>query len=327
MSVMALGLTLAVGVRAAAQAQGQAPPPPEPPSRRAPGAPTPGAQTPPQPEQPAHGGPEAARPARPAPQEQPRFPAHQRPPAAPEVLERGRAQYAGLCSACHGADARGGQLGGPNLLRSQLVLDDKDGELIIPVVKNGRPGPPPMPPLPVAEEDIKAIAAHLHGLQAQGSNQGGPPPGAEVELKVLVGDAQRGAAFFTAQCAQCHSATGDLQGIGTRVPKAMALQNLWVSGGRATERGPNRGAPRPAPKPVTATITLASGEKVSGRLIKLDDFIATLLLEDGTSRSFARKGATPKIDVQDPLTKHRELLGVLTNQNMHDVTAYLASLK
>src|SRR6185436_21126345 len=111
----------------------------------------------------------------------PRFPAHQRPLPSAEVLERGKAQYAGVCSACHGADARGGQLGGPNLLRSQLVLDDKDGELIIPVVQNGRPGPPPMPPLPVAVGDIKAIAAYIHSLQAQGSNQGGPPPGAEAE--------------------------------------------------------------------------------------------------------------------------------------------------
>ena len=169
MSVLALGLTLAIGLRAAAQGAAPA-------AQTPPAAPTP----PPQPapgqrpaEPPAHGGPEAA-PAPPRPQgdqDKPRFPAHQRPPASPAVLERGRAQYAGLCSACHGADARGGQLGGPNLLRSQLALDDKDGELIIPVVQNGRPGPPPMPPLPIAVDDIKAIAAYIHSLQAQGSTR------------------------------------------------------------------------------------------------------------------------------------------------------------
>jgi len=319
LSAMALGLALAlsVGLRAAPQA---------------PAAPTqaPAAQppaTPPQ--QGAHG--EPVPPPRPAGAEQeepPRFPAHQRPPASPELLERGKGQYAGMCSACHGADARGGQLGGPNLLRSQLVLDDKDGELIIPVVQKGRPGPPPMPPLPVAVDDIKAIAAYVHSLQAQGSNQGGPPPGPEQTLNILVGDATRGQAFFAANCASCHSPTGDLQGIAGRVGGPAALQNLWVSGGRASERGGGRrsGGPRQF-KPTTATVTLANGQKVSGVLMKLDDFLVTLALEDGTTRSIVRKGTIPRVEVQDPLAKHKALLGVLTNANMHDVTAYLATLK
>jgi cytochrome c oxidase cbb3-type subunit III len=309
-----------VGLRAAAQA----PATPAPPQAGQPPAGQPPATPPQQPG--AHG--EPAPPPRPADvQEPPRFPAHQRPPASAEVLERGKAQYAGLCSACHGADARGGQLGGPNLLRSQLVLDDKDGELIIPVVQNGRPGPPPMPPLPVPVEETKAIAAWLHSLQAQGTNQGGPPPGPETELNILVGDAQAGEAFFAKQCASCHSTTGDLQAIATRVPSPMALQNLWVSGGVASGRGPGRRSPNSGPKPVTATITLASGEKVSGRLLRLDDFLATIGLEDGTTRTIRRAGNVPRIEVQDPLTKHRELLGVLTNANMHDVTAFLSTLK
>jgi cytochrome c oxidase cbb3-type subunit 3 len=322
MSAMALGLALSMGLRPAAQAPAQTPPAQTPP------APAPPAAAPAAPaQQGAHG--EALPPPRPAGgfQEPPRFPAHQRPPAPPEQLEKGKAQYAGLCSACHGADARGGQLGGPNLLRSQLVLDDKDGELIIPVVQNGRPGPPPMPPLPMAVDDIKAIAAWLHALQAQGTNQGGPPPGPETELNILVGDAKAGQAFFAAQCASCHSPTGDLQGIATRVASPMALQNLWVSGGIARPRGARRAGPRPESKPVTATVTLASGEKLAGRLARLDDFLVTLVLEDGTQRTIRRAGATPKIDVQDPLAKHRALLGVLTNANMHDVTAYLVTLK
>ena len=307
---LALALALAGGLRAAAQA---------------PAAPAQPPATPPQ--QGAHG--EPVPPPRPNGgfQEPPRFPAHQRPAAAQELLDRGKAQYAGICSACHGADARGGQLGGPNLLRSQLVLDDKDGELIIPVVQNGRPGPPPMPPIPVPVEEIKAIAAYLHSLQAQGTNQGGPPPGPEAELNILVGDAKAGAAFFAAQCASCHSPTGDLQGIATRVPSAMALQNLWVSGGIASGRGPGRRSPNSGPKPVLGTVTLASGEKVSGRLLRLDDFLVTVGLEDGTTRTIRRAGNTPRIEVQDPLAKHRELLGVLTNANMHDVTAFLSTLK
>jgi cytochrome c oxidase cbb3-type subunit 3 len=232
-----------------------------------------------------------------------------------------------VCSACHGADARGGQLGGPNLLRSQLVLDDKDGELIVPVVQNGRPGPPPMPPLPLPVDDIKAIAAWLHSLQAQGTNQGGPPPGPETELNILVGDAKAGEAFFAKTCASCHSPTGDLQGLAARVASPMALQNMWVSGGVARPRGGRRAGPPPVAKPVMATVTLPAGEKLTGRLARLDDFLVTLVLEDGTPRTIRRKGAIPKIEVQDPLAKHRELLGVLTNANMHDVTAFLSTLK
>ena len=42
------------------------------------------------------------------------------------------------CSACHGADLRGGDWAGPNLLRSQVVLSDQQGELILPIVHGAR---------------------------------------------------------------------------------------------------------------------------------------------------------------------------------------------
>ena len=112
-------------------------------------------------------------------------------------------------------------------------------------MQNGRPGPPPMPPLPMAVDDIKAVAAWLHSLQAQGTNQGGPPPGPETELNILVGDAKAGQTVFAATCASCHSPTGDLQGLATRVTSPMALQTLWVSGGVARPRGARRAGPPP----------------------------------------------------------------------------------
>ena len=183
-AVLAMCLMLAVAVRVTGQAQAQKPPQPAqqpPPTTGHGGPPPPG--TPAQP---------------PGPGEPPRFPAHQRPPADPAVVERGRGLYVGACAACHGVDARGGQLGGPNLLRSQLVLNDNDGELILPIVKNGRPGTP-MAPMPMAEADVKAVSTYLHHLQAQGSNQGGPPPGEEVPLNILVGNAKAGEKFFAGQ--------------------------------------------------------------------------------------------------------------------------------
>jgi cytochrome c oxidase cbb3-type subunit III len=322
-----VGLTLAVAVRVTAQAQ----PPTQPP-----------VQTPPaQPPIEGHGGPPppGTQPATPAPTPaqprpgsgQARFPAHQRPSADPVVVERGRGVYSGVCSACHGVDARGGQLGGPNLLRSQLMLNDRDGELMLPVVQNGRPGTT-MPPFPtISADDIKAIAAWIHSLQAQGSNQGGPPPGEEPVLNILVGDAKAGEAFFTATCTKCHSATGDLAGIATRISDPKALQNAWVSGGLAGSRGGGRASgapPRPAtPRTtVTAKVTLP-GETVEGALVRVDDFTITVALADGTRRTIRRDGDVPKVEITDPRAEHRTLLTTYSDKNMHDVTAYLATIK
>src|SRR5205814_8675670 len=112
------------------------------------------------------------------------FPAQQRPPADPAVLARGKGLFDVTCAVCHGADLRGGQLGGVNLLRSQLVLSDLAGELILPVVHAGRPEKG-MPPMPMPDEDVKAVAEYLHSVAALSPRQGMPPPGATLpELNV-----------------------------------------------------------------------------------------------------------------------------------------------
>ena len=66
------------------------------------------------------------------------FPAQQRPPGDPALIARGNGLYGVHCRACHGVDLRGGDQGGPNLLRSDLVLNDQAGELIVPVILNGQ---------------------------------------------------------------------------------------------------------------------------------------------------------------------------------------------
>ncbi|HEX9365057.1 MAG TPA: cytochrome c [Vicinamibacterales bacterium] len=259
------------------------------------------------------------------------FPAQQRPPGDPAVVARGKALFGVTCALCHGADLRGGQLNGPNLLRSQLVLGDEAGELIMPVIRGAR-ADKGMPPIPMPDEDAKAVVEYIHSVAALSPRQGMPPPGeTPVVLDVLVGDAVAGRAYFDAKCGTCHSPAGDLQGIATRVPDAKGLQNLWVSGGSAGGRG-GRGAAgggpdAPNPRAVTVAVTLPSGERVEGRLLRIDDFFVSLTEAGGTIRSFTRTGARPRVEMHDPLEPHRALLSVYTDKDMHDVTAYLATLK
>jgi len=256
------------------------------------------------------------------------FPAQQRQPGDAAVITRGNSLYGLYCRACHGADLRGGDMGGPNLLRSQLVLNDRAGEAIGPVVRAGRvpaSGGTAMPPLPLPDEDLKAVAEYIHSVVFTAQPQGAPPPGAKVELNLLVGDARSGERYFRTACATCHSVSGDLAGVGTRAGNIEQLQNSWVSGRRLT--GPPTDAAR---RTTRVTVQLGGGERVSGKLVRLDDFVVSLTTDAGEYRSFTRRGSSPRVEsveVQDPLAQHRVLWTRLSNKDMHDVTAYLASLK
>jgi len=250
------------------------------------------------------------------------FPAMQRKAADASIVARGKAVFGVNCVACHGADARGGQLNGPNLLRSQLVLADQDGELIAPVIRNGRPERG-MPALPLDAEDVKAVVEFIHSLTAASPGQGAPPRSETPLPDIVVGDAASGRAYFAAHCGSCHAADGDLRGIATRVPDARALQNLWVSGGMT---GSGRGT-RADASAVTATVTPRGGQPVRGRLLFIDDFEVKILAEDGTLRTFARSGDVPGVDIVDPLQAHKDLLSEITDTAMRNVTAYLVTLK
>ena len=262
-----------------------------------------------------------ARGGRGAPPPPSNFPAQQRPPGDPAVIARGNTLYGINCRSCHGADLRGGDNGGTNLLRAEAVLKDKSGERILPIVQQGlrNPGMPPMPAIPLSDDDVKAIAEYLHSVLATARGQGSPPAGPPLNLNIVVGDAAAGKAYFDAKCASCHSATGDLQGIATRFNNPVQLQNTWVGGGARGRGG--------AATPVSATVTLSSGQKFEGRLGRIDDFIVILDFEDGTSRSFRRQGNVPKVEIRDPRAGHRDLLPTYTDKDIHDVTAYLVTLK
>jgi len=240
-----------------------------------------------------------------------------RPPGDPEAIARGKALYGVNCQFCHGADTRGGD-GGPSLLRSGLVLDDKNGELMAPVIQNGRTDRG-MPKFNFTREQIADVAAFVHTFKAAGYDESRVKP-----PSIIVGDAKAGEAFFNAKCASCHSTTGDLKGLASRITDERLFQQTWLMPGSGTGRG---GPPPVTMKPTTVTVTLSSGEKVTGTVDRLDDFTVSLTTADGTHRSFTTTGDTPKVEVNDPLQPHKDLLRVYTDADIHNVTAFLWTLK
>jgi cytochrome c oxidase cbb3-type subunit 3 len=256
------------------------------------------------------------------------FPAQQRKPGDPALIERGGSLYGLYCRACHGPDLRGGDMGGPNLLRSQVVLNDAAGELIGPVIRNGRVpagGGTAMPPLPLADADIGAVAEYLHSVVSKAQPQGAPPRGEAVELNLLVGNKRAGERYFKTACASCHSPAGDLAGIGTRLTNIGQLQDSWVAG-RRVGAAPGDLAKR-TPR---VTVKFADGREQSGRAARVDDFVVSFFTDAGEYRSYTRRSTTTGIvavQVDDPLKQHRVLWTRLSDEDMHDVTAYLASLK
>ncbi|HXE65100.1 MAG TPA: c-type cytochrome [Bryobacteraceae bacterium] len=238
-----------------------------------------------------------------------------RPPSDAAQVERGKALYGVRCTFCHGADARGGE-GGPNLVRSGLVLNDINGESIAPVIQNGRPDAG-MPKFDLTPTQISDIAGFLHTFKAAGRD-----PARNTPPNVLVGDAKAGQAYFKARCAACHSVTGDLKGLVLKIPDPKTLQQTWLMPGAG-----RAGSTVIAVSPKTVTVTVSATQKFEGRLERIDDFTVTLVENDGTSRTFMRDGSSPAVEVHDPLRPHKDLLPVYTDKDIHDVTAYLTSVK
>lgn len=240
------------------------------------------------------------------------------PPIDKEAAERGRKIFVPTCGFCHGNDAHGKS--GPDLVRSPAVLHDNKGDVIGPIIRNGRPerGMPAFSGL--SAEQIEDISTFLHSRAADVSNRFAYKIG-----DVITGNAQRGAAFFSGEgnCTSCHSASGDLAHIAAKYePVELQRRMLYPA--------PNLldvflGRPTAPSAPTKVTVQLASGERVSGTLVHLDEFTVSMHDSAGWYRSFSRDGVTA--DVQDPRAAHEALLPKYTDQTMHDVLAYLETLK
>jgi cytochrome c oxidase cbb3-type subunit III len=226
------------------------------------------------------------------------------------TLERGKTTFSSQCGFCHGANARGGE-GGPDLLRAEIVLDDENGNLIGPVILNGRPGG--MPKFTMNQTQIGEIAAFLHeGIRAAAER------GTYKVLNIVTGDPKAGETYFNGagKCGTCHSPAGDLKGVGSKYdPIALQGRFLMPAGGRGAQ-----------PKTVVI-VTLSSGRSVQGTLQRIDDFNVALTDSNGDYHSFQRNGAVPKVELKDPLQAHYDLLSKYTDGDIHNLTAWLVTLK
>lgn len=224
------------------------------------------------------------------------------------AAERGKPIYAQNCAGCHGPDARGGI--GPNLLYSSQVLDDDHGEKLVPFLKVGRPdkGMPPFAGTP--DRDLTDVAEFLHLQVENYANRGTY----QNNNNVMVGNAKAGAAYFAKNCVQCHSATGDLKGVGGRI-RPLDLQRAMIFPPR--EDHPKRA--------IRATVTTAAGT-VEGVVTRVDDFVVILTQDDGTVRPFAR-GEGVTVAFKDPLAWHKDFAYRVKDKDMTDLVTYLGGLK
>ncbi|MGC2662124.1 MAG: c-type cytochrome [Bryobacteraceae bacterium] len=211
------------------------------------------------------------------------------------------------CGFCHGPAARGAE--GPNLLQSTLVLHDEKGESIGKVVHAGRPdrGMPAFPSL--TETQIYDISEFIHEEVYSAANRG-----TYKVLNILTGNPAAGEAYFNSHCNTCHSATGDLAHIASRLQPA-ELQQAFLYPGSTGER-----------TPAVVVVTLPDGKTMKGTVMSLDDFQVTFRDDSGVPHSFVLGNGT-KVEVEDKLARHLELLKQYTNADMHNMTAYLATLK
>jgi mono/diheme cytochrome c family protein len=244
----------------------------------------------------------------------------------PAAVERGAKLWATNCAGCHGPAARG-SAGAPDLLRSILVLDDEKGILIAPVIRNGRPDLG-MPKSTLPDSEVADIVAWIHVQTWAAGHRS-----SYAYQDVLTGDPRKGEAYFSSTCASCHSPTGDLKGIGGRYD-AFSLQARWLQprggrggGGGRGGRGGRGAAAEPSRATVTVTVTPPSGKAVTGTLDRVDDFSVSLRDSAGEYHSFLRDGDVPKVEIRDPLRIHTDLLRKYTDADIHNVTAYLVSLK
>ena len=229
-----------------------------------------------------------------------------------EQIQAGELRFTSQCGFCHGRDAAGGE-SGPDLTRSELVAEDTRGDKIGPLLRAGRLQQG-MPAFNLSETDLAAIVAFIHNQKAKFEALGGGRRAVDPS-DLATGDAAAGRRYFNGAgaCSGCHSPTGDLAGIATRYQGLTLLQRMLYPSGR------------PAPARPKVTLTLASGQTITAPLAVEDEFTIAVLDASGTRQTYEKSAVKYKID--DPMSAHFDQLGKYTDADMHNVYAYLDTLK
>lgn len=245
----------------------------------------------------------------------------------PAAVERGKQLHVTHCGFCHGSTARGGAQG-PDLTRSALVQSDENGKQLGEFLKVGRPEKN-MPKFDLPEKDVVDLATFYHFAVEAVADRG-----KYKILNILVGDAKKGEAFFhgAGKCVSCHSPTDDLKDVAARYQEAVELQQrLVMPRGRRRGRsqtGEKDVPPYLEPTAVKATVTTASGETFTGPLMGVTDFeVVVYDAERQMPRSWLRHDGSPKVTVSDPLQAHVDMLRKWTDADIHNMTAFLSTLK
>lgn len=229
----------------------------------------------------------------------------------PQAAERGKVQFARACGECHAANATG-TAKGPNLIRSSVVRKDAEGTALTALVRAGIPAKG-MPAHDLADADMADLIAFIRWtVQKYDRVSPGPPADTYPVERLLTGNAEAGKAFFNGAggCAGCHSVSGDLAGIGRKYPPVF-LQSRFLM-------------PR-ATKPKTAVVTLASGQKVAGELRTLNNYDVVIRDASGQTQTFV--AGEVKVEVNDPLAAHLNLLPKYSDADVHNMFAYLWTLQ
>jgi cytochrome c oxidase cbb3-type subunit III len=235
----------------------------------------------------------------------------------------GEALFAANCGFCHGRDATGGA-SGPDLTDSALVGQDVNGDKMLPVIRSGRPekGMPPFAGL--AEADLRKIVDYVHKRKTDVDANPGRRRKVSVE-DLSTGNVEAGRAYFDGAggCKACHSPTGDLAGVASKYRGLALMQRmLYPTPGNAV--APVEGEKR-KPSPTTATVTLPTGETFTGTLAYRDEFNIAITEPSGRNRSWPTSDV--KFTVKDPLQAHADLLPKYTDADIHNLFAYLQTLK
>lgn len=229
-------------------------------------------------------------------------------PYPPELVASGGALFRQDCSFCHGRDAGGGE-SGPDLTRSKLVTADVGGDRIGAVVRNGRPDKG-MPRFAYSDQQITSLMAFLHTQQSDALAQKGGRKGVDV-ADLQTGNVEAGRQYFEGAggCATCHSPSGDLAGIASRY-QGLELEEQMLYPKHAMSK---------------VTVTLVSGQMITGTLAYLDEFTVGLLDSTATYRSWRTGDVQYKVDA--PVDAHVELFAKYTDADIHNLMAYLQTLR